>query len=59
MPAALCYICAYNHPNDRSEWGPSYDNCERCKKPTCSRHGRVVDSDRFYCIRCLRELGRS
>jgi len=58
MPVAHCYICEHNHPRDASEWGPSYDDCARCTRPTCQRHGRAIDGDHFYCIRCLREIGR-
>jgi len=58
MAVPLCYICAHNHPKDPSEQGPSYADCERCNRPTCKKHGRTIDSDRFYCIRCLREIGQ-
>lgn len=54
----LCYICKHNHPKDASEWSPSYSDCERCKRPTCVKHGRKADGDRYYCIRCQAELGR-
>jgi len=59
MAVQLCYVCMFNHPKKPEEQRPSYADCDRCKRPTCKGHGRDVDSDRFYCIRCLRELGHS
>ena len=58
MAVQLCYICAHNYPKDTSEQAPSYDDCARCKRPTCTKHGRTEDADRFYCVRCLAEMGR-
>jgi len=59
MAVQLCYVCVFNHPKKPEEQRPSYADCDRCKRPACKGHGRDVDSDRFYCIRCLRELGHS
>jgi len=53
----ICYICAHNHPKSPAEQAVSYDDCQRCKQPTCSKHGRAKDADHFYCIRCLHVLG--
>lgn len=58
MAIQLCYICAHNHPKDVREQAPSYTNCERCKQPTCKKHGRAIGSDRFYCIRCVKAMAR-
>lgn len=54
----LCYICEHNHPKHPEDCAPSYDDCHRCRRPTCKKHGRAADEDRFHCIRCLREMGR-
>jgi len=59
VAVTLCYICTHNHPKHPEECAPSYSDCDRCKQPTCSKHGRAVEGDRFYCIRCLRVLGLS
>jgi len=53
----LCYICKYNHPQEPEECGPSYSDCARCEQPTCKKHGRSRNDEKFYCIRCLRVLG--
>jgi hypothetical protein len=58
MAIQLCYICAHNHPKDVREQAPAYASCERCKRPTCRKHGRAIDADRYFCIRCLKEMGR-
>jgi hypothetical protein len=57
MPIQLCYICTHNHPNAPRDQAVSYEDCEKCTRPTCTKHGRVIDSDRFRCIRCLTEIG--
>jgi hypothetical protein len=57
MPIQLCYICSHNHKSNSSECAPSYSDCAACEKPTCRNHGRAAEDD-FYCIRCLRQLGR-
>ena len=58
MAIQLCYIGAHNHPKDVREQAPSYTNCERCKQPTCKKHGHDIGSDRFYCIRCVSAMAR-
>lgn len=58
MALTLCYICAHNHPDNPRDQAVSYDDCKKCKRPTCKKHGRTDDADRFYCVRCLAEMGR-
>lgn len=53
----FCYICRFKYPKNVEEHSPSYDSCEHCEEPTCSKHGRDIDGSRFYCIRCLQKLG--
>lgn len=53
MPVPMCFICVYNDPKHPENQAVSYTDCDYCQKPTCKKHGRDHQSERFLCIRCL------
>ncbi len=44
--ADICYV--------RGCGGTSYDDCSKCKRPTCKTHGDEV-GDEFQCWNCIDE----
>ncbi len=58
MPIQVCYICVHNDPKQPDSHAPAYADCSRCRRATCSKHGRNGERESFYCVRCLHDLGR-